>query len=162
MRLNDSGPHFMLTFYLRFHIYAIEIMSFQRNISSYLPMLLVSLYVTLLYSSHFFRSLSIANNKVRLYSRFTVTDCCDCWLNFNLKYRQPSLCAVFLSAILCICDPEMSSFLERILWFTVILGLFMWICYMRAYFWSSYLSLITRSTCIQEQGPMLYRNLLLG
>jgi len=30
-------------------------------------------------------------------------------------YRQPSLYAVFLSAILCICDPEMAFFLEPIL-----------------------------------------------
>jgi len=41
-----------------------------------------------------------------------------------IDYRQPSLYAVFLSAILHIRNPEMASFLKPILWFTVILGLF--------------------------------------
>jgi len=57
----------MRTFYLRFRIYAIKIMAFQRNVSSNLPMLLVSLYANLLYASKFFRSLSLAYNEVRLY-----------------------------------------------------------------------------------------------
>ena len=57
----------MRTFYLRFHVYAIEIMAFLRNVSSYLPMLLVSLYANSLYAKHFFRSLSIAYNEVHLY-----------------------------------------------------------------------------------------------
>jgi hypothetical protein len=43
----------MRAFYLRFRVYAIEIMAFQRNISSYLPMLLVSLYANSLYANHF-------------------------------------------------------------------------------------------------------------
>ena len=51
--LNTGGPCYMRTFYLRFHVYAIEIVAFLRNISSYLPMLLVSLYVNLLYANHF-------------------------------------------------------------------------------------------------------------
>ncbi len=38
-------------------------------------------------------------------------------------YRQPSLNAVILTAILHICDPEMANFLEPILWCTV-LGIF--------------------------------------
>ena len=42
----------------------------------------------------------------------------------NIQYRQPSLYAVFLSSILRICDPEMVFFLEPILKFMVILGLF--------------------------------------
>jgi len=46
---------------------AIKIMAFQRNVSSNLPMLLVSLYANLLYASQFFRSLSIAYNEDRLY-----------------------------------------------------------------------------------------------
>jgi hypothetical protein len=57
----------MRTFYLRFCVYAIEIMAYLRSISSYLPMLLVSLYADLLYANHFFRSLSIAYNEVHLY-----------------------------------------------------------------------------------------------
>ncbi len=48
-----GGPRYMRTFYLRSRIYAIEIMAFQRNISSYLPMLLVSLYANSLYANHF-------------------------------------------------------------------------------------------------------------
>ncbi len=62
-----GGPRYMQTFYLRFREYAIEIMPFQRNITSYLPMLLVSLYANSFYANHFFRSLSIAYNEVRLY-----------------------------------------------------------------------------------------------
>jgi len=58
----------MWTFYLQFCAYAIEIMAFQRNGFSYLPMLLVLLYANSLYANHFFRSLSIAYNKVHLYS----------------------------------------------------------------------------------------------
>jgi len=46
------------------------------------------------------------------------------WLYSFSSYRQPSLYAVFLSVISSICDPEMASFLEPILWFRVILGLF--------------------------------------
>ncbi len=45
--------------------------------------------------------------------------------NFLLShYKQPLLYVVFLSEILCICNPEMASFLEPIFWFMVILGLF--------------------------------------
>jgi len=58
----------MRTFYLRFRVYAIKIMAFQRNVSPNLPMLLVSLYANSLYASQFFRSLSIAYNEGRLYS----------------------------------------------------------------------------------------------
>jgi len=57
----------MRTFYLRFRVYAIKSMTFQRNISSNLPMLLVSLFANSLYASHFFRSLSMAYNEGRLY-----------------------------------------------------------------------------------------------
>jgi len=39
---------------------------------------------------------------------------------------QAALVICGLSAILCICDPEMASFLEPILWFTVTLGLFIY------------------------------------
>jgi len=54
--LHKGGPCYMQTFYLQFFVYAIKIMafqSFQRNISSNLPMLLVSLYANLLYASQF-------------------------------------------------------------------------------------------------------------
>jgi len=61
------GPRYMPTFYLRFCIYAIEIMAFQRKVSFNLPMLLVSLYANSYYASQFFRSLSIAYNKDHLY-----------------------------------------------------------------------------------------------
>ncbi len=54
MLVHTGSPRYMRTFYLRFHVYAIEIMAFLRNISSYLPMLLVSLYANLLYANHFF------------------------------------------------------------------------------------------------------------
>jgi len=58
----------------------------------------------------------------------------------NLKYRQPSLFTVFLSAI--------SRMQSRN-------GLL--ICYMQAYFWSPYLSQITRSTCMLEcSGDTLF------
>ncbi len=42
----------------------------------------------------------------------------------NLQYRRPSLYASFLTAISCICNWEMTVFLELILKFTVILCLF--------------------------------------
>ncbi len=48
-----DGPHYMWTFYLRFQVYAIEIMAFQRDESSNLHMLLVSLYANLLYANQF-------------------------------------------------------------------------------------------------------------
>ncbi len=66
-KINTGGPRYMRTFYLRFRVYAIEIMAYLRNVSSYLPMLLVSLYANSLYANHFFRSLSIAYNEVHLY-----------------------------------------------------------------------------------------------
>jgi len=59
----------MRTCYLRFCVYAIKIMGFQRSVSSNLPMLLVSLY-----ASQFFRSLSIAYNEGRLYLTNYVLD----------------------------------------------------------------------------------------
>jgi len=62
-----GGPRYIRTFYLRFHIYAIKIMAFQRNLSSNIPKLLVSLYANLLYVSQFFKSLSIAYNEGPLY-----------------------------------------------------------------------------------------------
>ncbi len=64
---DTGGPRYMQTFYVRFRVYAIKIMAFQRNVSSNLPMLLVSLY-----ASQFFRSLSIAYNEGRLYSQYTL------------------------------------------------------------------------------------------
>ncbi len=48
-----DGPYYMWTFYLRFQVYAIEIMAFQRDESSNLHMLLVSLYAFLLYANQF-------------------------------------------------------------------------------------------------------------
>ncbi len=57
MRAYTGGPRYMQTFYLRF----------LRNVSSYLPKLLVSLYADLLYANHFFRSLTIAYNEMHLY-----------------------------------------------------------------------------------------------
>jgi len=65
----------MRTFYLRYRVYAIKSMIFQRNISSNLPMLLVSLFANSLYASHFLgpylwhimRAASMAYNEGRLY-----------------------------------------------------------------------------------------------
>jgi len=64
---HTGDPRYMRTFYLPFHIYVIKIMAYQRNISSNLPMLLVSLYANSLYASQFFGSLSIEYNEGRLY-----------------------------------------------------------------------------------------------
>jgi len=50
---NTGGPRYMRTFYLQFCVYAIKITVFHRNISSNLPILLVSLYANSLYSSQF-------------------------------------------------------------------------------------------------------------
>ena len=45
------GPYYKGTFYLRFCVHAIEIMAFQRNVSSNLPILLVPLHTNSLYTN---------------------------------------------------------------------------------------------------------------
>jgi len=66
----------------------------------------------------------------------------------TIKYRWPSLYAVFLSAISSICDPEMTFFSGT---YPLIIShpwsFYIQIHYMRVYFWSPYLSHITRSNC---------------
>jgi len=65
-----------------------------------------------------------------------------------LNYRRPSFYAVFLSAILHICDWKMAFFGTYPLIYCKQWSFYLQIHYMRAYFWSPYLSHITRSTCI--------------
>lgn len=64
---SSGGPRYMLTFYLQFFVFAIKIMAFHM-VSSYFPILLVSLYVNSFYAGQFFRSLSIPYNEGHLYS----------------------------------------------------------------------------------------------
>jgi hypothetical protein len=72
-------------------------------------------------------------------------------IRYQWKYKGPSLYAVFLSAISCICDWKMAFFwnLSSNLPYLIYPWSFhMLIHYMWAYFWSPYLTHITRSTCI--------------
>ncbi len=64
---STGGLRYMWTFYLQFRVYSIKIMAFQRNVSSNLQMLLVSLYAKSLYACQFFMSLPIAYNEGCLY-----------------------------------------------------------------------------------------------
>ncbi len=51
VKLGTSNPRYMRIFYLQFHVYAIEIMAFQRNTSSNSPLLYVLVYANLLYAN---------------------------------------------------------------------------------------------------------------
>ncbi len=76
-----------------------------------------------------------------------------CCLASNM-YRWPSLYAVFLSAISHICDPEMTFYSgTHPLIISHPWSFYMRICYMRVYFWSPYLSHITRSNCTSKFLP---------
>jgi len=71
---NTGGPRYLRTFYLRFHLYVIKIMAFQRNASSNLPMLLVSLYANSLYAIQFLGPYlsHIMTNEGRLYYYYAI------------------------------------------------------------------------------------------
>ena len=88
---STGGPHYMRTFCLQFHVYAIKIMAFLRDVSSYLPMLLVSLYGNSLCANHFFRSLSIAYNEVHLYCIFFTHQKCL----FSCEWNHSGLLFLF-------------------------------------------------------------------
>jgi len=63
---NTGGPHYMRSFYLQIHVYAIEKWPFFWNLSSNLQWSFVFLYVNSWYSSIFLESLSLAYNEGRL------------------------------------------------------------------------------------------------
>jgi len=67
LNLCTGGPHYMRSFYLRIHVYAIGKWPFFWNLSSNLQWSFVFLYANSLYASIFVESLSLAYNEVHLY-----------------------------------------------------------------------------------------------
>jgi len=69
---STGGPPYMRSFYLRFHVYAIQKWPFFWNLSSNYQSSLVFLYANSLYASLFLQSLSLAYNKVHLYKIYFI------------------------------------------------------------------------------------------